>query len=311
MTQAVSKRVFPHEIISAGVIVMQTNVKQVFYFHGDSNSLGGFLEEPFRPIPTPCSVSLSSTGGSVTQRTEPFSFEDVIHAKASYTHVSGRQVRLNGPWIQRVSSVVEGFSLLGRVTADSLAAQVFIEQPENGGGPRRISFAGSHIRNLRIDGKPVTPVLNTTLLPERHRSEDVYNQDASINPELPWPTLWQAAHRQGTDLLENRSTPEWARHRFGWVAAKENADEGNRGGYTLCSLVDKLDGLTSEQSAGHYIDVPGLGRIFFAELTIFPQAVTLTMLRAELGCDVSGQTSVASASSNGTTQPPISLLPGS
>ena len=290
---------------------MQTDVKQVFYFHGDSNSLGGFLEEPFRYIPTPCSVALSSAGGSVTQRAEPFRFEDVIHARASYTHVSGRPAKRNGPWTQRVSSVVEGFSLLGRVTADSLAAQVFIEQPEAGGGPRRISFAGSHIQNLRVDGRPVTPILNTTLLPERHRSEDVYNRDASVNPELPWPTLWQAAHRQSVDLLENRSLHGWARDRFGWIAAKENSGEGNLEGYTLCSLVDKLDGLTSEQSAGHYIDVPDLGRIFLGEVTIFPQAVTLTMLRAELGCAISGQTSAASAASNGSTYPPISLLPGS
>jgi len=282
---------------------MQTDVKQVFYFHGDSNSLGGFLEEPFRYIPTPCSVALSSAGGSVTQRAEPFHFED-IHAKASYTHVSGRPTKRNGPWTQRVSSVVEGFSLLGRVTADSLAAQLFIEQPEDGGGPRRISFAGSHIRNLRVDGKPVTPVLNATLLPERHRSEDVYNQDASVNPELPWPTLWQAAHRQSVDLLENRSIPGWARDRFGWIAAKENSGEGNLEGYTLCSLVDKLDGLPSEQSVGHYIEIPDLGRIFLGEVTIFPQAVTLTMLRAELGCRLTGQVSMALAASNGSTCPP-------
>ena len=283
---------------------MQTDVKQVFYFHGDSNSLGGFLEEPFRYIPTPCSVALSSAGGSVTQRAEPFHFEDRIHAKASYTHVSGRPTKRNGPWTQRVSSVVEGFNLLGRVTADSLGAQLFIEQPEDGGGPRRISFAGSHIHNLRVDGKPVTPVLNTTLLPERHRSEDVYNQDASVNPELPWPTLWQAAHRQSVDLLENRSIPGWARDRFGWIAAKENSGEGNLEGYTLCSLVDKLDGLTSEQSVGHYIEIPDLGRIFLGEVTIFPQAVTLTMLRAELGCALTGQVSMASSSSNGSMCPP-------
>ena len=289
---------------------MQTDVKQVFYFHADANSLGGFLEEPFRYIPTPCSVALSSTGGSVTQKAEPFHFEDRIHAKASFTHVSGRPAKRNGPWTQRVSSVVEGFSLLGRVTADSLAAQVFIEQPEDGGGPRRISFAGSHIRNLRVDGRPVTPVLNATLLPEQHRSEDVYNRDASVNPELPWPTLWQAAHRQSVGLLESRSISGWARDRFGWIAAKENSGEGSLEGYTLCSLVDKLDGLTSEQSVGHYIEIPDLGRIFLGEVTIFPQAVTLTMLRAELGCAVSGHASVASIASNGTTEPPSILSPG-
>ncbi|MBB5063876.1 hypothetical protein [Granulicella mallensis] len=290
---------------------MQTDVKQVFYFHADANSLGGFLEEPFRYIPTPCSVALSSTGGSVTQKAEPFHFEDRIHAKASYTHVSGRPAKRNGPWTQRVSSVVEGFNLLGRVTADSLAAQVFIEHPEAGGGPRKISFAGSHIRNLRVDGRPVTPVLNATLLPEQHRSEDVYNRDASVNPELAWPTLWQAAHRQGVDLLENRSIPEWVRARYGWIAAKENSGEGSLEGYTLCSLVDKLDGLTADRSSGHSIDVPDLGRIFLGEVTIFPQAVTLTMLRAELGCALTGQASAASVASNGTMQPPNILLPGS
>ncbi len=60
---------------------MQTNVKQVFYFHADATALGGFLENPYRIVPTPCSVALSSTGGAVTSEAKGFAFEDGIKAE--------------------------------------------------------------------------------------------------------------------------------------------------------------------------------------------------------------------------------------
>jgi hypothetical protein len=50
--------------------------------------------------------------------------------------------------------------------------------------------------------------------------------------------------------------------------------------------------------------LPSFGRIFLAEVTVLPFAAHLTMLRAELGCKISGQFSAAVIQSNGTTMPP-------
>jgi hypothetical protein len=282
---------------------MQTNVKQVFYFHADATSLGGFLEEPYRVVPTPCSVALSSTGGAVTSQSKGFAFEDGIKASAAYTYVTGRPAQQNGPWTERAVSVVEGFSLLGRITADRLVAQMIVEHPA-GGGPRRISFAGSQFVNLHLDGKPLALTMDATLLPRNQAAVDAYNQDATIKPALDWPTLTGYARKQGAERMAQKSLPSWGRDRFGWIAG--SATKGNSGteGYTLCSLVDKVDGAAPGQSFAHCIDLPNFGRIFLAEVTIHPFAAHLTMLRAELGCKVSGQFSAALVITNGTTMPP-------
>ena len=289
---------------------MQTDVKQVFYFHADAHSTGGFIEGPFRHIPTSCSVALSPTGGGHTTTAGVFNFEDRVHARASHTHVFGRHTQRNGPWTQHVVSVVEGFSLLGRVTAERLVAQIAIEHPEGGSGHRGVSFAGSRIDGLRIDGNPVTPIFNPVLLPEPHRSVHVYNKDSTPVADVPWPILAQIAHRQAVELLELPDLPEWLRARFGWIAAKQNGALGPEG-YTLCSLVDKIEGLEEGRSFGHCIDLPDFGRIFLGEASVYQHAVALTMIRAELGCDVTGQASAASAGSNGSTYPPNYLPPPS
>ena len=283
---------------------MQTNVKQVFYFHADATALGGFLENPYRIVPTPCSVALSSTGGAVTSEAKGFAFEDGIKASAAYTYVTGRPTQQNGPWTQRAVSVVEGLSLLGRITADRLVAQMIVEHPASGGGPRRISFAGSQFVNLHLDGKPLALTMDATLLPRNQGAVDAYNQDATINPVLDWPTLTGYARKQGAERMAQKNLPSWGRDRFGWLAGSTTDRSSSAEGYTLCSLVNKVDGVAAGQSFAHCLDLPSFGRIFLAEVTVLPFAAHLTMLRAELGCSISGHVSAAVIQSNGTTMPP-------
>jgi hypothetical protein len=285
---------------------MQTDVKQVFYFHTDANSLGGFLEapEPFRYIPTPSSVSLSATGGSVGSRTAEFRFEDLISCRSSYTHVSGRPIRKNGPWISRATAVVEGLNILGRITAKRVVARMFVEHPALGGGRRKVSFAGTQFDDLRVDDKPLHLSLAPALLPSPLREFDAYNEDESFIPEIEWPTLWRTAYSQAHALVETTDTPEWVRERYGWVAAKENHEEAGREGYAICSLVNRVDGVPSGPTFGHCIEIPDVGRFFLGEAMIFPYAVQLTMIRAELGCEKTGQASACTIRSNGSTYPP-------
>jgi hypothetical protein len=296
---------------------MQTNVKQVFYFHADAISLGGYIEGPHRNVPTPCSAALSSSGGvavseakgfafGVTSEAKDFAFEDGIKTGAAYTFVTGRPAQQNGPWTERAVSVVEGFNLLGRITADRLVAQIFVEQPASGGGARRISFAGSKFVNLRLDNKPLGLTMDAMLLPRSQGDVDEYNQDATINPVLEWPTLTGYARKQGAERLEQKNLPSWGRARFGWIAASATATNATSGteGYTLCSLVNNVDGAGAGQTFAHCLDLPHFGRIFLAEVTIHPFFAQLTMLRAELGCKVAGHVSAAVITSNGTTMPP-------
>ena len=78
--------------------------------------------------------------------------------------------------------------------------------------------------------------------------------------------------------------------------------------YSLSSLfhtVTAVDDVIPGRVFGHVIELPAFGRIFLGEIVASPDIVQLTMLRAELGCAVSGSASAASVNGNGNRVPPI------
>ena len=279
---------------------MQTDVKKVFYFHADANSLGGYLENPYRDIPSQASVSLPAVGGYASVRTNEFKYEEVISCRSTYTHVSGRPVSVNGPWKARVTAVAEGINISNVLTADRAVARVFVEHPADG-GPPKISFAGSQIHNLRYQGKEIELSLNPTLLPPHHRGGDAYNEDDSFTPEIEWPALWNVARDQAAALRGRTGAPAWAIDRYGWLAQKQTLDGVN---CAICSLVDRIQPADGAPSFGHFLEVPDIGRFFFTEVMVMPQSIQLTLLRAELGCKNQGAASVATARTNGSSYPP-------
>jgi hypothetical protein len=279
---------------------MQTDVKKVFYFHADANSLGGYLEGPFRVVPSQASVSLPSVGGYASVRAQDFKFEEIISCRSTYTHVAGRQITTNGPWTARVTAVVEGLDVLGVLTAERAVARLFVEHPADG-GPPKISFAGSHFDKLRFLGKDVALNLNPTLLPPHHRAGDVYNEDESFTPEIEWQALSDVAQRQSVALRDTSDMPTWAVDRYGWLAGKQQLDGD---GPVICSLVDGIQPIAGAQSYGHFLEVTDIGRFFFAEAMVLPQSIQLTLIRSELGCKTQGMASIATARSNGVSYPP-------
>lgn len=279
---------------------MPSTSPQVYYYHGCANSIGGHLHKTDRHIPTPCSAALSGAGGSVTHEYGEFNFEDTVKARHVHTHVTGGHTGDSGPWKQRVVSIVEGFDLLGRVTAERLVSQVFTEHPVAGGGPRRVSFAGSQITGLKIDGKPVAYQFNPTLLPEAERTTQAHKRDATVDPTLEWPELAKTALAQNQALMQTPHLPAWVAQRYGWIGSGSTAAEA----FTLCSLVDGIDGQTEGQHFGHVIEIPDLGRIFLGEAVVFPHAVNLAMLRVELEGTVTGVVAGGGSSSNGGLIPP-------
>jgi hypothetical protein len=279
---------------------MQTDVKKVFYFHADANALGGYLENPFRFVPSQASVSLPSVGGYASTRAHDFKFEEIVRCRSTYTHVTGRPTKTNGPWTARVTAVVEGLEILGVLSLERAVARLFVEHPADG-GPPKVSFAGSQFHKLRFLGKDVEPTLNSTLLPTHHRGGDAYNEDESFTPEIEWQALWGVAKTQSVALRDASGVPAWAIDRYGWLAAKQTP--GNDG-YAICSLVDRVETAAPAQSYGHFLEVPDIGRFFLGEAMIMPQSIQLTMIRAELGCKTTGQASAATARSNGASFPP-------
>ena len=287
---------------------MQTGVTHSFYFGAGATSIGGHFKNPFRHIPTPSSVSLPAGGGLVSsQIAAPASpAQKEISYKSAYTFATGTPTAVNGPWTHRVVSVVEGFNLLDRLTADRLVAQVLVEYPApgKGHGDRKISFAGSRFENLKVDGKTITPAIHSGFFPAGEAEVDPHDHSAWTTPTIPWKTLSSIAHKQGTARGQAESLPTWTHHRYSWVSAPEDSGQQNSAGYTLCSLVDSIDGLESGPNPSHCFELPDFGRVFLGEAMVYPHALNLAMIRVELGCDVSGQVTAASLISNGSTAPP-------
>jgi len=279
---------------------MQSNAQKVFYYHADANSLGGFIEEPFEAVvPDVSSISLPPAGGYVTHRTDASNFKEIISCRSAYTRVSGRAIAEDGPWSTQVTSVVEGLNILEIVTADRVVLQISVEHPREGSAAS-ISFAGSHFEGLRIGGSEVCPRLNSRLMGTGSEA------DNDSSPIL-WPALLQAGHGQAREIVQsvtgraNRSGWEWALQRYGWMDEKR---EQKKDGCVLCSLVDGVEGTVPGKTIGHFVEVPDFGRIFLGEIMAFPHSIQLTMVRAELGCNVHGKVSAASSHINGSTMPP-------
>jgi hypothetical protein len=279
---------------------MQTDVKKVFYYNTSAHSLGGFLENPYTLIASQGSSSVASVGGAESTRSQQFNHEKVVSCHSTYTHAHGRHAKRNGPWLTRAVSVVKNLNILdGVITADLAVSRLYIEHPEQP-GQSRLSFAGSHFLNLKVQGNPIKVTMHTGLLPNfREVAEDeLYDEQSILTTDTSWPKLWDVAHEQAGKLRDG--VPPWVKDRYGWVNGQTPAEPA----YAICSVIDKLEGGPAGQTFGHVIELPEFGRFFFGEVVVQRRSVQLTMVRAEMGCETAGNMSAASAKGNGLPYPP-------
>lgn len=279
---------------------MRSDANRVFYYSADASSLGGLMEAPFPgAIPAQASVSLPSVGGYATDRTGACDFKEIVSCRSAYTRVSGEQVEKAGHWSTLATAVVEGLNILEIVTAERLVAQVSVEHPADG-GPAAISFAGTRFEGLRLGGRDVCPALNANLLGTAAEAD---NRGTGAS----WPTLLQSGREQARQIVQgvtespDRNAYNWVLQRYGWMESKRQLQED---GCVLCSLVDGIEGPIPGKTFGHFVEIPQFGRIFLGELLVFPHSIQLTMVRAELGCNVHAQVSASTVRTNGGTMPP-------
>ena len=94
--------------------------------------------------------------------------------------------------------------------------------------------------------------------------------------------------------------------RLGMGAATVSLDEKRaqkKDGCVLCSLLDGVEGTVPGKTIGHFVEIPDSGRILLGEILAF-YSIQLTMVRAELGCNVHGLVSASSSHINVSTMPP-------
>jgi hypothetical protein len=266
---------------------------RVHYFHADASSFGGALDHPIQKIvPSQAEISLPATGGFTSRRGEPFSFEEIVSCEATFTRASGGKSHKNGAWTTSVTSAVDKLNILEVVTADRVVAQVSVEHPLEGHEPK-VTFVGSQFINLRIGGVLVDAVLNKSLLVPGNGEY----------PGCPWTKhrdFVKDVRAQHASRMKAPKVPKWAEDRYAWVTNDKGIEER---GHVVCSLVDSLIGDIPGRTFGHVVEIGEFGKFFFGEVIFSQGTFQLTMVRAELGCAVSGTFSAASARANGRTFP--------
>jgi hypothetical protein len=276
---------------------------RVHYYHADASALGGYLERPIaQNIPPQVPMSLSPSGGYGHARTESFRIDGVLSYQSAYTQVSGRlSEKPDHGWVTLVTSVVEGLNVHEVITADRLVAQISTEHPLEGNYPR-VTFLGTRFDNLKVAGCPIDVTLDLDICDQNLLKG--YPAQSCISDKVFLARVAEQ-YRFMNDpknlpkSVKNRSIPDWVKERYN----PKTVQAGKRSSI-VSSVVKRTDGEFPGRQFGNVFEVPDVGRVFLGELLVDCQSYQLTMLRLELGCFSSGNTSAAVAKANGGTDPP-------
>jgi hypothetical protein len=272
---------------------MNASTQRQFYYHSDASPMGGTVTHPFdNIISTAASSSLAQAGGVVSSRLDSFKLDPILSVSAAYSHISGAVDKATGNWKTLTTSVVENLNVMEVVTADRIVSRLAVEHPLVGNTPK-VSFVGVQFNNLRINGHCVHPVMNLNLL---GTPVDTFPNQSLLKDE----SFLQKVTAQSRRIAESKDAPEWLKARYGWV---QSAEEREKRGFVLCSLVEEVQGVKDATSVGQVISVPNFGNIFLSELTLDQNAYRLTMMRIEMGCMATGNLSFSTTSSNGSPIP--------
>jgi len=269
---------------------MNASDNRVLYYHADASALGGHLTHPSEAaLHTQASVSLSQAGGHADSRVETFKHQSIVQSGPAYSQVTGSIEKSTRNWKTVVTSTIENVDIKGVVTADKIVSKLTIEHPRDGDYPK-VDFTGCKFTNLCINGIPIEPVLDLTLLSDGF-------------PDEPWPAVKsfvQKAVNQNHAITTAADVPPWLKARYDWM---ESPAGRTRKGCIQCSIVSGVHSAEKNASFGHVILVPGFGNIFLGELLVYPASINLTMLRVELAGTTQGHLSLGNVRGNGSTMP--------
>lgn len=250
-----------------------------FLYNGHAVALAATFTKPraeFLEAQAVCSLPV--TGGICTSRVEDFRFRELVSFRLAHSYASGTYNPDTGAYNTLVTTVIEGFDIMGVVTADKivgrLASRHFIdppvgrfadqEHPEKIPEPSILTL-GSHIENLRVAGQLVELKPDPFILCDWDTHSGVRN----------------GCRGRGKDFTE---TP---------------------GGCISTSIFTEVRCHGGVKAHGNRIDFVELGSIYLGEIHVEAAQRRLTMIRFELGCSNRGDGSAGEVVGNGTPVPPL------
>lgn len=269
---------------------------RVHSYYAESHALSGQVKYNIKPS---AQVFLIGEGdGGCSGAVNGISIEDVVTIDSAKTEVTGKKLA-SGEWVTTASCEINGLTIFdvekkAAVTADRIAVQMTSTHPANGYVPK-VEFAPAFV-NLVIGGAAVRPTYKLDICGQP--KEPTVPKDPGAKPYLIEflrdQTFVGNVANQDQAIANNGKAPAWARNKF-------NRDQSNKS-KMVCSLVTDT-GLAAPQAFGHVVEVPGVGRVFLAELTVADH-FELNMLRVEL-CELSDGAFliIGGPSHNGNTRP--------
>jgi len=252
--------------------------KTTYHYNAHGHGLSGRLHRPIEHlIDVQAGASLPTIGGHGKARVDNFKFQELISFKAAYTHVSGSHDPGNGHYATLVTATIEGLNVQDVVTADRIVARLATHHPAGHREPH-ILLLGSKFENLQIAGCRVELELNHDFFLRLDTFEALLKE---LDSNAQFRTMAEDPFKTG-----------------------HAAKLPDAGGVLLCSLVKEMKtacpGVTRH---GHCFAVPQFGKIYVGEVLARHGARTLTMLRIDMGCSVSGTIITTEAVVNGSTWP--------
>ena len=281
-------------------------MEKTFFYHGQGVGLGGIITRPFQHlIDAKGAASLPITGGKaaaswgkhvVPDVKDPKSADlpKVVSIEETLTELQGTYDS-DGVYRTRVKSVVHGLNVRDRVTADLVVANLLTEHYPNEEEPR-FSVAGSEIKNLKIDGKPIDVEFQQGVFEELNthsKFRNRFDQDATFRKQMRRQFLWGDS--------EPKEIPEFLREQYKFTDTQKSLPESK--GIVPCSVVKTVKGGNGFQAFNHVLVIPDFGKLFLGELLLQKHQRRLTMMRFQLGSPVAGMLTVSGGDGNGTTYP--------
>lgn len=239
-----------------------------FLFHSEAYALTGRFTLPFEEvIPVQAMATLPITGGYGSVQVENFDFRHMVSFRRATAYVSGGQSKQDrdgrGPYVSRSTIEIDGFNVLGMVTAAKIFASVSTSIPFT--GEEASIYVQCGFEDLRIAGEPVKTQLDA----------DFFNRFPQ------WSALTAEVSKNAPRDISLPVGSSFRNDVLGFTLA--------RGEVRGCKATD--------------IVVPNFGKVSLAELFITPYSRRLSMIRIELGCPEEGRLEAGGTGGNGVGWP--------
>jgi hypothetical protein len=230
------------------------------------------------------SVDLPPTGGFGRDVEENFNFHDLVTFRRAYTQVSGspNEELVDGKKVPAQNNlsltVVEDFNLLDVIDVKKMVSRITTRYYD-GAKDVEIVLTGTRFEGFRIFGHEIIVKLATELF--------LHN---STFPKL------QSSYKDDSAF----------RDQYHALSGSKEVPSGTCPDVHV-TLVEEIivPHPTKEFSVHHnVIDIPHIGKLFLAELSITPKSKTLNMIRWDLGCPNGGDGTVGGGQGGGV--PPSS-----